>query len=753
MSGHIGKPINRVDGPVKVSGKAKYAAEYNIPDLAHGYVITSAIARGKIVSIDAAAALQLPGLLQVFTHLNRPSLADSDSDYHDEVAPPGSPFRPLRDNKIKFNFQPIGLVVAETFELARYAASLVRIEYESAPHHTDLKASLATAIEPNPRDLVPPPPKPRADAEGAFAKAAAQVHAEYLAPTEHHNPMELYAATAVRNETGKLTVYDKTQGVQNVHGYLSRIFRIPKGDLRVVCSYMGGGFGSGLRPQYPAFLAVLAARELKRSVRVSLTRQQMVGLGHRPATLQRVALGASRDGTLQALIHEAISETSQSEQYSEPVVSWSSLLYRCDNVHLSQKVVSLDLNTPCDMRAPGAAWGLYAIECAMDELAVKLSMDPVELRLKNYTDKDTNEDKPFSSKELGACYQQGAEKFGWAQRNPKPRSMREGNNLIGWGMATGVWDAMHLEASARAVLNIDGSLTVSSATEDIGTGTYTIMTQIAADSLGLPMEKVTFKLGDSSLPNAPVEGGSFTALSVGSAVKAVCDDLAQKLFLLARDIKNSPLAKMELKDVIFADERISSRSDPSRAVSFQDAMWQGKVERLEEEGSAKRADEAEKYAHWAHSAVFAEVKVDEDLGSVHVSRVVSAVAAGRILNPKTARSQVMGGVVWGIGMALEEEGVIDEKFGRIMTHNLADYHVPVNADVHDIDVIFVEEHDRFNPLGAKGLGEIGIVGVAAAIANAVFNATGVRVRDLPITLDKVMFRPAADSKGVFVPAA
>jgi xanthine dehydrogenase YagR molybdenum-binding subunit len=737
----------------KVTGQAKYAAEYNVRDLAYGFVISSPIARGRIVTIDPAGALRLPGVLQVFTHLNRPALADSDEDYHDEVAPPGSPFRPLHDDQIKFSFQPMGLVVAETPELARYAASLVRIEYQEEPHETDLKNKVAKAYVPPPRDPVPPPPEPRGDADAALSRAAVQVEAEYIVPSEFHNPMELYAATAVRDESGKITVYDKTQGVQNVEGYLSRIFRIPQGDLRVICSYMGGGFGLGLRPQYPTFLAVLAARELKRSVRVTLTRQQMFGLGHRPATVQRIALGASREGALEALIHESVAETSRSEHYSEPITSWSSLLYRCDNMRLSEKVVPLDLYTACDMRAPGAAWGVYGIESAMDELAVKLDIDPVELRLKNYTDKDYNQSKPFSSKELRACYQKAADRFGWSRRNPQPRSMREGNNLVGWGMATGVWDAMQLEASARAVLNIEGELTVASATGDIGTGTYTIMTQIAADSLGLPIEKVQFKLGDSSLPTAPVEGGSFTALTVGSAVKTVCDNVAMKLFLLARDMKNSPLAGMQFDDVIFDDGKICSRREPTRVVSFHDALRHGKVETLEEEASAKRSEDAEKLAHWAHSAVFAEVKVDEDLGSIHVTRVVSAVAAGRILNSKTARSQVLGGVVWGIGMALEEEGVIDQRFGRVMTHNLADYHVPVNADVNNIEILFVEEHDPLNPLGAKGLGEIGIVGVAAAIGNAIFHATGVRVRELPITLDKVILGAAATRKNILVPAA
>jgi xanthine dehydrogenase YagR molybdenum-binding subunit len=479
----------------------------------------------------------------------------------------------------------------------------------------------------------------------------------------------------------------------------------------------------------------------------------MFGLGHRPATLQRVSLGAGKDGELQALMHHVISETSRWEQYSEPVSSWSSLLYKCDNVELSEKVVPLDVFTPCDMRAPGAAWGVYAIESAMDELAVKLRMDPVKLRLRNYTDKDYNQNKDFSSKELRSCYQLAADRFGWARRDPRPGSMREGQNLVGWGMASGVWDAIQLEAAAKAVLNSDGELTVSSATADIGTGTYTVMTQIAAETIGLPIEKVAFRLGDSSLPNAPVEGGSFTATTVGSAVKEVCEKLREKLFLCAQRMEDLSFKSKRLQDVDFADGSIILRSSPKTSVSFRDVLRSAGLQRLEEEASAKRGDEAEKLAHWAHSAVFAEVKVDQELGSIHVPRVVSAVAAGRILNPKTARSQLLGGVVWGIGMALQEEGVMDHRIGRVMTHNLADYHVPVNADVNDIEVIFVEENDRLNPLGSKGIGEIGIVGVAPAIANAVYHATGVRVRDLPITLDKVLAQLAAEPVGVSIPAA
>ena len=445
------------------------------------------------------------------------------------------------------------------------------------------------------------------------------------------------------------------------------------------------------------------------------------------------------DGALQAVIHEVIAETSRFEDYSETVANWSGLLYQCDNINLRQRVAQLDVNTPGDMRAPGAVWGLYALECAMDELADKLGIDPIELRLKNYAEKDQIDDKPFSSKELRACYRLGAEKFGWERRKPEPRSMREGTTLIGWGMAGGVWDAFHAPADAKAVLTADGKLTLGSATSDIGTGTYTIMTQIAAETLGLSINDVTFRLGDSSLPKSPVEGGSFTALTVGSAVKAVCEKIRKRLFESGQKIDGSPLAGSALDDAVFADGQIRLRHDGTRAVSLIEAMRHGGLGAIVEEASAGPRPEVEQFSHFTHSAVFAEVRVDQDLGTLRVTRVVSALAVGRILNPQTARSQVLGSIVMGIGTALEEEGVIDHALGRFMTHNLVDYHVPVNADVHDIDVIFVEEQDdTANPLGVKGLGEIGIVGVAAAIANAVFHATGKRIRELPITLDKVL---------------
>jgi xanthine dehydrogenase YagR molybdenum-binding subunit len=737
---YVGEPTNRVDGRAKVTGAAKYAAEYNVPNLVHGCVVSSAIAKGKITKIDTSDALRLAGVLQVFTHENAPRLAQSDESYIDQVAPPGSPFRPLHDDVIRYSAQPIALVVAENPELARYASTLISVEYESEPHATDLKEKREESYIPKPRTGIPPVPEPRGDAEKAFANAAIQFEAEYGAPFEHHNPMEPFATTVVWEAGGKMSIFDKTQGVQNVQEYICNIFGLSKNDVRVLSPFVGGAFGSGLRPQYQVFLAVLAARELKRSVKVSLTRQQMFSLGHRPAILQRVALGAAPDGALEALIHEAFAETSRFEDYSEPIVHWSGLLYRCENTRLEHKVAQLDVNTPTDMRAPGAAWGLYALECAMDELAYQLGVDPLELRLKNYSEKNQNQGIPFSSKELRECYRQGAEKFGWARRNHKLRSMKDGDQLIGWGMATGVWESDQLMAGAKAVLTAEGELNVSSATADIGTGTYTIMTQIAAETLGLPLENVTFGLGDSSLPQAPVEGGSFTAATVGSAVKAVCDQVREKLFKLAQKVENSPLAGARFEEVTFSDGRIRLNGDASRSVSITDAMRHGGVSVIEEEAVAGPDEQKQsQYARNSHSAIFAEVKVDQDLGVIRVTRVVSAVAAGRILNPKTARSQVMGAIVWGIGMALEEESVMDQNFGRFINHNLAEYHVPVNADAHEIDVIFVEENDSIvNPLGAKGLGEIGIVGVAAAIANAVFHATGKRVRDLPITLDKLL---------------
>ena len=733
---YLGKPTSRVEGRAKVTGIAKYAAEYNVLGLAHGVVVSSAIAKGRIKRIDAGDALAVAGVLDVFAHEHRPKLASSDDKYKDEVAPAGSPFRPLYDDQIHFSGQPVALVVAEEFEIARFAASLVRVEYEQEVHVTDFEAQREHA-KVSKQDGAPAPITRGRPVE-AFEQAAVRIEAEYRMPVEHHNPMETFAATAVWEGEDQITIFDKTQGPQNSRNYVADVLGMPRDKVRVLSPFVGGAFGAGLRPQYQLPLAALAARALKRSVRVNLTRQQMFTLGYRSANIQKLALGAGDDGSLASFRHDVVAMTSQFEDFERDFVNWSSRLYRCANSALSQKLVKLDQNTPCDMRGPGGAEGSYGIECAMDELAYAVKIDPLELRLINYSDKDQIEDLPFSSKQLRECYRQGAERFGWSKRNPQPRSMRDGNELVGWGMATGIWEAMQMKASAKAVITANGSVEIASATADIGPGTYTMMTQLAAEMLGVPLDNVTAKLGDSALPDAPVEGGSFTTSSVGSAIQAACRAVQEELLGLAQRMAGSPLTGAKLDDVVFAEGKIRRRDDEHREVSVADVMRAGNADRIEKEASAEPKGNG-KYAHFTHSAVFAEVKIDEQLGVIRVTRVVNAVAAGRILNPQIAESQILGAVVGGIGMALHEETLTDHRFGRFMTHNLADYHVPVNADVHSIDVFFVEEKDEeINPLGVKGVGEIGIVGTAAAIANAVYHATGSRVRDLPITLDKLM---------------
>jgi xanthine dehydrogenase YagR molybdenum-binding subunit len=733
MTPYIGTPTSRVDGRAKVTGAAKYAADYNTERLVFGAVVTSTIPKGRIKQIDTSAAKRVAGVLDVLTHANRPPMADKDDAWKDDVAPEkGSPFRPLFDDKVRFNHQPIALVLADEWEAALFAATLVLVEYEEQKHVTDLHAERNKAF------AVEKPEKPRGDAAKAYAASEVRHEGEYFIPTEHHNPMELFASTVIWEGGGKLTVHDKTQGVQNVQQYLCKVFNKKPDDVRVLDPFMGGGFGAGLRPQYECVLAVLGALALQRSVRLVLTRAQIYGLGHRPATIERLALGAKKDGTLNAITHEAIAETSQFEDFSRNDTGWAGLLYKSPNTKFEHKLVRLDVSTPSDMRAPGAATGVYGLESAMDELAVALKLDPVELRVRSYSDRDQNEDVPYTSKELRECYRQGAEAFGWSKRNPEPRSMRDGKELIGWGMASGVWEALQMPTAARIVLTANGHAEVSCAASDIGTGTYTIVAQVAADSLGLPIENISVKLGDSSLPQAPVEGGSWMAASACHAVMAAADEVRGELFAAAKKMTDSPLADAKLEDVALADGKIASKRDQSRAVSLADVMRHSGADRIVKEKKNEFAEDSS-HARNTHSAIFVEVKIDEELGVIRVTRIVNAVAAGRILNTKTAASQIMGAVVGGIGMALHEETVFDHKFGRIMNANIAEYHVPVNADIHDIKVIFVEEADaKINSLGIKGVGEIGIVGVAAAIANAVYHATGVRVRDLPITLDKVL---------------
>ncbi len=741
MAPYIGTAQSRIDGIAKVTGAAKYAAEFNAPGLLYGSFVGSTIAKGRVTRIDVSAAKRLKGVIDVITHENRPAMADNDKAYKDDVAPLGSPYRPLYDDKVMFDGQPVALVVAETSEIARYAASQVRVEYAKEAHVTDLHQQLGNsiAIPPptNPFEALFSPPKTRGTPDQALAAAAVRHEGEYYVPIENHNPMELFAATAVYQPDGKLTVYNKTQGVQNVQRYVCSVFGLKPEDVRVVSLYMGGGFGVGLRPNFEVVLAVLAARALRRSVRVVLTRPQMYALGYRPAMIQRIAIGANPGGTLDAITHDAITVTSQNEDFFRQETGWSGLLYKCANAKYDHRLVKLDRPTSCDMRCPSAATGVYALECAMDELAVAVKLDPLELRLRCYSDRDQHNDRPYASKALRECYRQAAEAFGWDKRNPEPRSMRDDGDLVGLGMATGVWDAFQAPITVRIALSADGRAEVACATSDIGTGTYTIMAQVAADTLGVPLDNITVKLGDSTLPQSPVEGGSWIAVSVSNGIATTAAAIRDELLRHAKTMPNSPLANLGSDDVVLAGGKLVSKQDATRAVTIADAMRHGGVDRvMQEKATAPSHDNAK--ANNAHSAVFVEVKVDEQLGVIRVTRVVSAIAAGRILNTKTAGSQILGSVVWGVGMALHEETLIDHRFGRVVNANIAEYHVPVNADIHDIKVIFVDEKDDSNPLGIKGLGEIGIVGVASAVANAVYHATGKRIRDLPITLDKVV---------------
>jgi xanthine dehydrogenase YagR molybdenum-binding subunit len=738
---HSGMAVSRVDGRAKVTGSAQYAAEHGAADLCYGVAVNSTVAKGRIKQIDTIAALSAHGVIAVITHLNRPKMRSNDLAYKDMTAPGGSPFRPLFSDRVFYSGQPIALVVADTFEAARHAATLLKVTYDVEEHDTNLLASLDRAYKPRPLKAGFTPPSSKGDADAAWDAAPVKIESEYYNGVEHHNPMEMHASTVIYGEDGHLTIYDKTQSSQNSRWYVSHAFGLSKDKVTVRNPYVGGAFGSGLRPQYQLPLAVMAALQLKRSVRVVLTRQQMFSFGHRPETWHKLRLAASRDGKLQAISHEAIQETSRLEDYVEVVVNWSGQMYACDNIKLGYQLVAQDRYSPIDMRAPGAAHGVHALEVAMDELAYELKMDPLELRLRNYAEINPLEDKPFSSKELRQCYKLGAERFGWKDRPVEPRSMRDGDELIGWGMATGMWDSLVMVARVSAVLHADGRLVVSSAASDIGTGTYTVMSMIAAEALGLPLERVTFQLGDSTLPLAPVEGGSSHVATVGSGVAGACDKLKASLLKLAQAQTDSIFKGLKLKDVEFNDGMMHLRAQPGNGVQLHELLAAAGKDRLEEKFLlTPQMLKQRKYSRAVHSAVFCEVRVNEKLGMVRVTRVVDAVAAGRIISAKTAASQIVGGVVWGISQALHEETFTDHRLGRFMNHNYAEYHVATNADIHDIQVIFADEDDRVvsKQLGAKGVGEIGIVGVAAAVANAIFHATGKRLRTTPITPDKLL---------------
>jgi xanthine dehydrogenase YagR molybdenum-binding subunit len=714
---YIGKAMSRVDGVAKVTGKAKYAAEFQVKDVAYGYIVQSAIAKGTIKSIDVSEAEKQSGVIKIYTHLNTP-----------KTQLKSSAFTALQSEKILFSGQPIALVVAETFEQARFASRLIKVTYAEEKAVTEtLKGEMKKM----------PGGRVRGNPTEAFKNAPVKITAEYTIPIEHHNPMEPHAAIAIW-EGEKLTLFDKTQGVMGVRGHLAQSFGIKPENVQVISPFVGGAFGSALNPNYYPFLTAMAARDLKRPVKVNYTRRQMfTGHGYRPYTWQKVQIGADKNGKLLSIIHEAIGNTSSFEDFSENPNNFGRTLYDCPNYDTPYKLAKLDLPTPTWMRAPGIVSGAFALESAIDELAYELKIDPLEIRLINYAEKDPETGKPFSSKALREAYKQGAAKFGWEKRKFEPRSMRDGRWLVGWGLATGIWGAFQLPASVRITLRADGTAHVGSATADIGPGTYTVITMIAAEFLGIKPEKVKFELGDSNLPNAPVQGGSFTTASVGTAAHGAALAIKQKLFDLA--VKDGAFSVAKAEDSDLTDGFLVLKSDQSKKISVADLMRKNNLTEISETFTSRPSTERSQYTTQAHGAQFVEVKVDEDVGIIKVTRVVEATAVGKIMNPKTSHSQEMGGVVWGIGMALHEATEIDHRYGRMMTTDLASYHIPSNADVFEVETAFVEEEDKIvNPLGVKGMGELCQVGIPAAIANAVFHATGKRIRDLPITPDKLL---------------
>ena len=740
----IGTPLSRVDGADKVTGKARYAAEYPVVDLLFGVAVPARIAKGRIAAIGDATARAVPGVVEVMTHANRPKQAWLDHSWKDELSIPGEPFKALHDDEVHFAGQPIALVIAETFEAARFAAGLVEVRYEEEAHNVDFDRSLEEKFLPpkGKRRSNFHPPKARGDAPAAYDASTLKVEGEYRLAPEHHNPMEMHASTVEWKGDGSVTVYDKCQGSQGVQAFLASAFKLGKGNVRVVNAYVGGGFGSGLRPQWQVQLATMGAILLERSVRVVMTREQMFYHAHRPECVYGIKLGAEHTGKLSAVIGDATTSTSRFENNMEDVVTWGMMAYDAPNAEGHYTIAPRDTYTSSDMRAPGAATGMALFEIAMDEMAYRANVDPLEFRLVNYSDVDAMNQLPYTSKALREAYREGAERFGWAERSAAPRSMKDGRELIGWGMATGMWDAQFSKTAARAKLSANGDLEVASASSDIGTGTYTVMTLVAADTLGIAPDRITATLGDSDLPTAPVEGGSWAAASTGAAVQLACEAVGRKLFTMAQKMAGDPIGAAEFDDVEFVDGHLRLKAGGA-GVALTDIMRASGQASIEAEETATPGVSGlisrMQKARNTHSAIFVEVRVDEELNQVRVTRVVNAVAAGRIINPKTARSQILGGVVMGIGMALHEETFIDARLGRWMNHNYAEYHVPAHADVEDIDVIFVEEPDpEVTPLGVKGLGEIGIVGTAAAVANAIYHATGKRVRSLPVTIDKLL---------------
>ena len=711
----VGRPLSRVDGRLKVTGRATYAAEHHLPDLLHAVLVTSTVSRATITRLATHRAEAVPGVQRVLAHWPAGVL-------------------PFAADEVSFFGQPIAVVVATELEQAEHAASLVEASYAAHPALTDLDAPTATQQpgEETPDYL-------RGDPDRVLPTAPVRLDHTFTIAREHHNPMEL-PSTIASWDGDRLTLWDKTQWVQGTANSVARALGVPVGNIRVLCPFLGGAFGSAGLTWPHQILAADAARALGRPVKLVLTRRQMYsGIGYRPASRQRMALGAGTDGRLTALVHEAYHESSRYQPFEDGIIELPRVVYRAPHVRSRLRLVPLDVPAATFMRGPGAVTATFALESMMDELAHELRLDPIELRLRNEPEFDQVTGLPFTTPGLARCYELGAREFGWSRRNPTPRTGREGELLIGLGMAAAVHHNNRTAASALATVNADGTAVVSSATGDMGPGTYTAMTQLAADALGLPVGRVTFRLGDSTLPSAPMHSGSKTLASVGSAVFTACTSLRDSVVRTAVVDPASPLHGARPDEVSVRDGLLSVTGAATRAETYRQILDRRGRASMASQGSWAPDDVDKRASSYAHGAVFAEVSVDERLGLVRVRRIFAAYDTGRVVNPKLAHSQALSGMVAGIGMALLENTVTDHRDGRVVNANLADYLVPVNADVPDLDAAFVGDPDPVaSPIAVKGLGELVIVGVPAAIANAVFNATGRRIRDLPITLDRLL---------------
>jgi xanthine dehydrogenase YagR molybdenum-binding subunit len=738
--GAIGQPFSRVDGRLKTTGKATFAAEYNVDDVTHGALVFSRIARGKIKNINTRAAATAPGVLSVLTHENAPAMKQT-AVFGEESEQPGaasSSIPYLNTDEIYFYGQPIAVIVAKTLEQAEHAATLVTVDYEEQEAKLSLTTEKSNAVVPA-NVLGESADLKLGDAAGALAAARYKVDNVYSTPPYNHNAIELHATLAHWSEDEtSLTVYDATQYVIGIQEMLATKFSLAKDHVRVIGSFVGGGFGGKGNAWAHVSLAVAAAKVVKRPVKLMLSREGVhLAVGGRTPTEQRVALAANDDGKLTALIHTGFTQTTAHNNFPEQFTFPARHLYKSANIWLRQEIVHLDIVPNTFMRAPGESPGTFALESAIDELAHEIGMDPIELRARNEPEKDPVQGLPFSMRNITEAYRVGAEKFGWSKRHAVPRTVRDGRFLIGYGVATAFYPAYQFPAAAKVEMHADGTALAQSAMHEMGMGSATAQAQNLADELGLAFDKVRFEYGDSLFPDAPVAGGSNSTISVGAAVKAACDAVKKQIHELACADDASPLIDTRYDEVECRDGGMYRKDDATKGETFAAILQRCALDKIEAEGQAAPSA-GHKYSMGSYGAQFCEVRVDEDTGEVRVSRFLGVFDCGTIINPKTAVSQWRGGITMGLGMALTEAALFDRRRGHIVNPSLAEYHVPVNLDVPKIEIHFLDIPDPQTPMGAHGIGEIGITGVAAAVANAVFNATGRRIRDLPITLDKLL---------------